>query len=293
MSQVAVDAHSPLDGPISAAIRARQSGLNPAEAKAAAIMLGLADELIYISASDVAARAGAALSTVVRTCQKLGFKGFQDLKIALARERRVASPAEFQEDVRPTDTPAVVLAKVAAATREAVDFGVAHIDPAAFERAVSVLAAAPRVLCLGVGTSGSLAQDAAYRFMWIGLAAEAPADVHVQHVRASLLEPNDVALVVSHTGSTRETVSAAQAAARRGATVVAVTSFARSPLTDAADIVLVAASRETAYRVEALASRIAHLTVIDALWVAIALARGEQAVAFARTVADVISEHRF
>jgi DNA-binding MurR/RpiR family transcriptional regulator len=282
-----------LESPITASIRAQISGLGPAEAKVAKVLLGEAEGLIYISASDVAAQAGAALSTVVRTCQKLGFRGFQDLKIALARERRLATPAELQEDVQPSDTPAVVLTKVAAAARAAVDLGVAHIDSAAFESAVRILAVASRVLCVGVGSSGPLAQDVAYHLMWIGVAAEAPADVHVQHVRATLLKPQDVALVVSHTGSTRETVSVAQAAKRAGAKIIAITSFARSPLTEVADIVLVAASRETAYRVEALASRISHLTVIDALWVATAVTRGEEAIAYARAVADVITDHRF
>jgi SIS domain/Cobalamin-independent synthase, Catalytic domain len=83
------------------------------------------------------------------------------------------------------------------------------------------------VLCLGVGTSAMLAQDAAYRLMWLGVRTEAPADVHAQHVRATAGEPGDAVLVVSHTGSTRETVTAARAASTSGATVIAVTSFAR------------------------------------------------------------------
>jgi DNA-binding MurR/RpiR family transcriptional regulator len=75
--------------------------------------------------------------------------------------------------------------------------------------------------------------------------------------------------------------------------VIAVSSFPRSPLAEAADITLVAATRETSYRVEALASRIAHLVVLDALWVAIALQAGDAALGLARRINDVISDHRF
>jgi DNA-binding MurR/RpiR family transcriptional regulator len=127
----------------------------------------------------------------------------------------------------------------------------------------------------------------------VGIEADGPVDPHVQHVRATLLEPEDVALVVSHTGSTRETVAAARAASAAGATVVTVTSFPRSPLTEVADITLVAATRETSYRVEALVSRIAHLVVLDALWVAIAVQAGDAALGLARRINDVISDHRF
>lgn len=280
-------------GTVLSAIRHRLTALTPAEAKVARVMLESGEGLIYCSASDVAVEAGAALSTVVRTCQNLGFKGFQDLKIAIARDGRPATPRELVGDVGGDDSPADVLAKIGAATRDAIEIGLQHVDLHAFTDAVRAITHSDRMLCLGIGTSAPLAFDAAYRFLWIGTQADAPVDVHVQHVRATLLGPGDVALVISHTGSTRETVATASAAATAGATVIAVTSFARSPLTEVADTVLVASSRETSYRVEALASRLAHLMLIDALWMATAAHKGEDAIALTRRIADVISEHRY
>lgn len=263
------------------------------EANVAQILLGQGDCLIYQSASEIATLSGAALSTVVRTCKNLGFRGFQDLKLSLARENRLPAPAEIQSDIGEDDQPRDILRKLQASASSAVDFGVGHVDPEQFERAVTALTTARTILCLGVGSSAPLAQDVAYRCMWLGLNAEAPSDVHVQHVRSSLLGSSDVALVVSHTGSTRETVTAASEARNRGATIVTVTSYPRSPLTAASHIALVAASEETAYRVEALASRIAHLVVLDALWVASALKLGKPALDCTRRIADVISEHRY
>jgi DNA-binding MurR/RpiR family transcriptional regulator len=276
-----------------AAIRSRLPNLNPAEAKVARVLLAAGDELIYRSASEVAQDAGAALSTVVRTCKALGFKGYQDLKIACARENHPISPSELADEVTPDDSPKVVLAKLGQAAKEALDYGLPHVDDGQFEDAVAAITASNQVLCLGVGTSAPLAADAGYRFVWIGIDSYAPSDFHVQHVRCTLLEPGDVALVISHTGSTHELVTCARAAAATGAKVIAVTSFPRSPLTEVADIVLVAASRETAYRTEALVSRLAHLAVLDALWVATAVSRGDQALEQSRRIADVISEHRY
>lgn len=256
-------------------------------------MLQQGDQLIYQSASEVAEAARAALSTVVRTCQTLGFKGFQDLKLSLARENRPVATEEIHGDVHAGDSAAIVLSKLRDSARDAVRYGIEHIDVTAFEAAVQAVASARRTLCLGVGTSAPLAQDVAYRLSWIDRRAEAPADAHAQHVSATLLEPGDAALVISHTGSTRETVTAAQAAHDAGATVIAVTSFPRSPLTEHVDICLVAATRETSYRVEALTTRIAHLVVLDALWVAITLIGGDTALATARRINDVISTHRY
>ena len=279
--------------PIAAAISARLPTLSAAEAKAASTILEQGDNVVYLSASEVADLAGAALSTVVRACQKLGFKGYQDLKIALAREYRPLTISEAEEGVQPTDAPAVVLAKVSGAAREAIESGVAQVDPDAFTEAAGAVASAGRLLCVSVGTSAPLAQDAGYRFQWIGVRADAPADVHAQHVAATLLGPGDVALVVSHSGATRETVAAAEAARQAGAAVVAVTSFLRSPLTQHATISLIPAARSRAWLGEALASRIALMTVIDALWVATTLARRDAATDVERVVADVLAAHRF
>lgn len=211
----------------------------------------------------------------------------------MARDNRPVTPEELQDDVHRNDPAPVVLAKLKDAARDAVSYGVDHVDDAEFDAAVTALTGANRVLCLGVGTSAPLAQDIAYRMLWIDLRADAPSDAHAQHVTATLLKPGDVALIVSHTGSTRETVTAASAAHDAGATVIAVTSFPRSPLTEHADINLVAATRETDYRVEALTSRIAHLVVLDALWVATALASGTEALGTSRRINDVISTHRY
>src|SRR3954451_4590476 len=87
---------------------------------------------------------------------------------------------------------------------------------------------------------------------------------------AAVLEPSDVAIGISHTGSTVETIDALSVARRRGATTVALTNFPRSPIAEAADLVLTTAARETTFRSGATASRLAQLTVIDCVFVGVA-----------------------
>jgi len=56
--------------------------------------------------------------------------------------------------------------------------------------------------------------------------------------------------------------------------------------------VILAGGREVAFRLEAMASRLAHVAVLDALLVAVALAdeeRSQRALAF---YTDALSEHR-
>lgn len=256
------------------------------------VMLDRGAEVINVSVSEVAQAAGAGVATVVRACQSVGFKGFQAAKIALAQDL-VPFAGRPQDDIEPGDSPSEVLAKLAASSDDALRLAPASVDAASLARAVHVLRGARLVLFLGVGTSAPLTQDAAYRLLTLGIPAEAPADVHVQHVRARLLNPGDVAVVVSHTGSTRETVDAVRGAREAGATVIAVTSFSTSPLTELADITLIAGSRETRYRVEAMTSRLAHLLVLDTLYVSLVLADPERTRRAQDLTSDVLAEHRF
>lgn len=273
-----------------ARVRAHLPSLQAADARVARAILEQPTVAIYKSASEMGELAGTSSATVVRCVQKIGFKGFHDFKLALAQELSaipVATVAPTAEDPR-----IAVLAQVTAAGAESVRDAAALVDPDAFAATVEALGAARRVLFIGVGTSAPLCQDAAYRFTAIGVGADAPADVHVQHVHARLLGAEDVCVTVSHSGSTRESLEATRAAASAGATTIAITSFAKSELTDLVDHVILAGTRELSFNLEAMASRLAHLALLDSLLVAVALREEPRAQAALQAYSDVLGEHR-
>lgn len=285
------DVSPPPSGTLVAHLRAQLPALTPAGRRIGTFVLDHPRDLIHLTVTDTAERTATSVGSIVRFCQDLGLRGFQDLKIRLATE--TASPtAAMHADVLPDDPLPTVLAKVLRAGAEAMSDAAATVSEDAFRHAVDLLGTATRVLVVGVGTSATVAADAAYRLRTTGLLAEAPADVHVQHVTARLLTPADACLAVSHTGQTRETLATATAARDAGAATVAVTSFSRSPLTKIAGAVLVAGSRETAFRVEAMSSRLAHTAVLDALCVALALTHPDRARAAQSLSTDIITEHR-
>jgi RpiR family carbohydrate utilization transcriptional regulator len=277
---------------VQARVRAHLPGLQAADERVARVILGQPNVVIYKSASELGEMADTSSATVVRCAQKMGFKGFHDLKLALARELAVFEQARVADSPPGGDPRLAVLEQITRAGAESVRDAGALVDPAAFDSVVDAIASARRVLFIGVGTSAPLCQDAAYRFSAIGVLAEASADVHVQHVVARLLTDKDVCVVVSHTGSTRETLAAAKAARDAGATTVAITSFATSPLTELVDQVIVAGTRELALRFEAMASRLAHLALLDALLVAVAGRDERRSQAALEIYTDVLGEHR-
>lgn len=283
---------SAMPGRVVALVRGSLPSLVPSEARVARFVLEEPAEVIHLSVTELATAANTSATTVMRFCQRVGFKGYQEFKIALAQEA-IPPMRQLQADVAEDDSLADILKKVVAAAGEAVMGAATTIDDGAFGRVVDLLSDAERILVVGVGSSAPIVQDIAYRFLTIGLRAEAPLDVHVQHVTASLLGPRDLCLAISHTGSTRETIATVRSAAATGASIVAITSFFQSPLTEIATISLVTGSKETSYRLEAMASRLAHLAVLDALFVALAIRNRERTLAAQESYGAVLSDHRF
>lgn len=275
-------------------LRARAPAMKGGDACVVRAILADPGAVVYMSVTELAERAETAASTVVRCCQKLGFRGFQHFKIALAQET-VGSGQAWDRSREPGGARSSheTLKEVLLSGAQALKDSLFTLDAGAFEEAIRAICEARRVLFVGVGTSAPLAQDAAYRFLTIGVRAEAPPDVHHQHVAASLLSEGDVCFAVSHTGATRETVASVRTAKGAGAKTLAVTSFSRSPITEYSDVVLVAGGPEVSFRLEAMTSRIAHLSVLDALFVAVAASNRERSDAYLDTYADVLTEHRF
>lgn len=271
-------------------MRAQAPSLSPAERRVADVVLADPIAVIHLSVTELAEQAESSAASVVRMCSSLGLRGFQELKILLARESNDSARPSL-EQIDQGDGAQQVVMKVMHGTGLALERTADALDPALIDEVVATLLGARRVLFGAVGTSAPLAADIAYRLATIGIDALFVADVHAQHVSARMLQPGDVFFAISHTGSTFETLAATKAARAAGATVVLLTSFARSPLTDLADRVIVAGSPETAYRVEAMASRIVHLTVLDAVYVLLSL-RSPAASAAQALTADVLIEHR-
>ncbi|WP_205739728.1 MurR/RpiR family transcriptional regulator [Georgenia sp. SYP-B2076] len=270
-------------------IRAHLPSFSPAERRVADVFLEDPIAVIDMSVTQLAGRAGSSAASVVRMCTSVGLRGFQDLKTGVALAHvpgRVDAGADESGDAHRV---AVGVLRDAAA---ALDRAASLLDPPSVNALVDGLLGARRIAFGAVGTSAPIAADAAYRFTTLGLDATFVGDVHAQHVAARMLGERDVFFAVSHTGSTFETLAAARTAKAAGAQVFAITSFSASPLTEIADHAIVAGSAETKVRVEAMTSRLVHLTVLDAL-VTILKGRVPDTDLRLQLTSDVLAEHRF
>jgi DNA-binding MurR/RpiR family transcriptional regulator len=254
-------------------IRAVAPSLRPAQRRVAEAVLQDPAGTAELPIGRLAQRCATSVATVMRFCRSAGFHGYPELRLALAREtgREAAGDAAvLSPDIDRDDSLADIVAKIAFNDAAAVQDTAATLDLDALAGAVDAVAAARRIDVYGIGASGFVGQDLHQKLHRIGLLAFAWPDPHAALTSAALLDADCVAIGISHTGSTVDTVDALRAARESGARTIAITNFVPSPLTGHADLVLATAARETTFRSGAMASRIAQLAVIDCLFVGVA-----------------------
>jgi DNA-binding MurR/RpiR family transcriptional regulator len=257
--------------------------LRPAERRVADAVLADPAKISESSITLVARQCQTSETTVLRFCRAIGLAGYPELRIALARaaqgeEREHAGNGPLTGTINKGDTLEDVVAKVTYADARALEETGASLSIAALERAVTAVATAPRVDIYGTGASSLVGHDLQLKLHRIGLVSFVWSEAHQALTSATLLTAADTAIGISHTGITAETIDALRVARQQGATTIAVTNFARSPITEQADIVLTTAARETTFRSGAMSSRISQLAVVDCLFTGVAQRSYEQSV---------------
>ena len=257
-------------------LRGLYPSLKTALQKVADLVLQQPEMVIYVSVNAVAAAAGVSEATVMRFCRILGFKGFQDFKIALAREL-VRSPQYTPEEVGSDDGPVAIVRQVFQGGSAALQDTLQVLDAEAAQQAAQALLQARRALIVGLDDAAPLVSYAVNRFFLLGIDAHGYTDGYNLLMAVSLARPEDVLLAISHLGGTREVVEAAQLARDAGARMIAVTNNSLSPLSRVANLVLVTASGETTPPQGGMASFLCQAFVIDCLFALMIQSRPQQA----------------
>lgn len=251
-------------------IQAMRDSFSKSEKRVADAIIADPQEVIYASVAELAVRSKVSDPTVVRTCKKIGFNGYQDLKITLARE--LVNPLQaIHEEATPEDDVQTVIAKIFQSTVSTLNLTRDTLDPENVAQAVKAIKSARKIVIIGVGNSHAISLDLQHKLMRLGINAQAFSDPHMAAIALSYMDQRDLAFCISHSGSSREVVDLAMQAKQNGVIIISLSNIGISPLSRISDIPLHTASNETKYRIFGQSSRIAQLAVIDALYTLIVL----------------------
>ena len=241
-------------------------------------------EMLPYSISDLASMCDSSEATIVRFSKRLGCTGYQDLKIALAREhdKKVIAPT-----ITADDDCFSIFEKVCNDAYMSLERTKKTLSPEAMSAAVRAIADSGRVVLIGLGTSAQVAEDASNKLLRAGYNSVAYADTHMQAIAVSQLRRGDTVIGISQSGASKDIVESMKVAKSRGARTIAITSRERSPIARLSEIVLLTDTEETRHSTLGLNSHLARLVVIDALCYKLVYENAEHAQALGEGEAEL------
>ncbi|NHN29796.1 MurR/RpiR family transcriptional regulator [Paenibacillus agricola] len=252
---------------IISAIQEQITVMSRKEKLLAAYIIEHAPSIAQMGITKLAEASGSSTATISRFCKIFHFAGFTEFKIKLAAELARPPDAQSYQDIIAGNSLTNIVTAMEANHLRSITDTTRLLDMKQLQLAIDALATARQIDLYGVATSGLVAQDFYQKLVRLGKRSVAFSDPHMQVTSASSLTMGDVAIGISYSGETAETIAALKCASENGATTISLTKFGSHTLSSLADICLFTSTLEEGMRRGDMASRIAQLHVIDILFV--------------------------
>lgn len=251
-------------------IRSERDHMSAIERRIADYILDNAHLLRDYSSQQLASALGISQSSVVKFSQKLGFKGYPDLKYSVGQAVARGSdgqPASNDPAPAPGDgyqqlQDALRRSKAAAEDETRLLNPRAHI-----EQIVARLDRAQKVFVCGLGDDGLFAREFAMRLSLLGMLTVHHADAILMMTNISAARPGDLMIVFSEFGKLPQLSQLSRTFQDAGGAVVSITRHTANPLRAHADAALVVSAHDPAPHIEQLLYRSSLQYLLDFLFV--------------------------
>lgn len=256
-------------------MRANLPQMSAAMTKIAELILADPTLPLDLSITELAGRAGTSAATITRFCRLIGYSGYVQLRVGLAAElgRNDASES-WRTDIgrayAPDDAPADVLQKLLSAHARALEATAELVDIEEVTRIAKAIWQCRHLDIYGIANSGTMAADLQGRLYRIGVNAHAWDEAHKGLASAAILNSDAIAIGISNSGRTKETIELLEVAKASGAFTVAITRDRSSPLARTADACIINASPHHDAQPDDPSARYAQILVLDLLYLLVA-----------------------
>lgn len=243
-------------------IKSFYPSLSKGEKKVADYVLEAKEDIIYQTLQEIAKKINVGEATIVRFCKKIGFDGFNILKLSIAKEKPLNINIDEDDNFISSVTKNIYMS--ISNTNQILD-----IDK--LDKVVHLINSSDSIFLYGVGSSANACMDMQSRLLRYGKVSNVVLDTHFQLMTSSIISKNALLIVFSLSGYTNEIKEAVKIAKDNNVSVVAITNHAISPIAELADVVLLSAGRESPLDGGSLSGRVSQLYIIDIICTGYAL----------------------
>ncbi|HBM76350.1 MAG TPA: MurR/RpiR family transcriptional regulator [Clostridiaceae bacterium] len=229
--------------------------------------------------SDLSTLLNVGEATIIRFCRKIGFKGFQDFKFAVAvaevNNDNTSNVLSFQDNIENNIVRTIQNTKN-------------NINDDILYKAISMINNTANIFLYGVGFSGYIAKIAEGRFLRVGKRTKAVCDPHFQCMQSSISNENDLIIGISLSGTTKDIIESLTIAREANAKIIVVTSNKQSKLTKLADCVLLTAKKENPLLGGSFSGMMSQMFALDMLCTGYALLNQKNSIKYMEKTAKSI-----
>ncbi len=252
------------------------------------------EDVVYKSISEIAKESKIAEATVTRFTKKLGFNNFQEFKITLAQELSINEErTTIYSNISRFESIHETAINLLKSTTDVLQKTVDYLDVEMMVKCKEVLLNAQKIYLMGIGHSGVIATDFNYKLMRIGLNTLSVSDSHTMLMLASIMNPGDVIVMISHSGETNELIQTAQIAKKQEVTLISVTTDVDNSLRLLSDINLNYQSNETIFETGSIRSKIPQMFILDLVYTEIIKQKYSESLTTRLKTTDAIVNYKY
>ena len=279
-------------------IRSGYGDMRKSEQRAADYILDHLNHVRELSLDRLANEAEVSQPTVIRMLKALGFKGYREFRDQLLREYARDEEGEgrttplygypLHKGERLEDIPR----NMTAMTERMLQETLKNFSVKTYKQIVEVLKHARIIDIYSVENSEVTAQDFVAKLLYLGFSCRHFGDHYYQRIAAGSLTSEDVAVGISYSGSSKDTVDVMKTAKKAGATTIVLTNFKDSPISRYADY-LICTSQEQLFYGDAIFSRASQLLIVDMSYMGIIASDYDYYVRQLDSCEKVVREHAY
>lgn len=255
-------------------IEAGYGDLRRSEKQAADYILSHMEEAADLPLDRLAYSVKVSQPTVLRMLKALGFNGYKDFRYQLVAELARETDREKPDQIMygytlsRQDTLEEIPIKMAATTQRMMEETLKNFSGKSYQKAVQKLKKARLIDIYSVENSEVTAMDLLTKLLYLGLPCRHFSDYYFQRISAGSLTSEDVAVGISYSGESKDTVDVMRTARKAGACTIVITNFRDSTIAKYADI-LICTSQEQFFYGDAIFSRTTQLLIVDMIYMGI------------------------
>ncbi len=245
--------------------------MRPSEKKVADFFLDFKGEAESLKLDKLAQVIEVSQPTIVRFAKSLGYASFKELKNTLIREKALESNSKSSEagffgyKITEEDDLGEIPGKIVTSSIKVLEETVKCVDGKQYKKAVNAILEANHIVIYGVENSIGVATDLLTKLLYLGVNCTLHTDYYFQNVSANNLKEGDLAIGVTYTGYSKDTISMMKIAKRGGAKTLVITNVKDAKIKDYSDIILHASNEQYLYG-NTIFSRIAQTAIVDMLY---------------------------